>query len=337
MITKNSIVAVVTTLTTALSTMVCWAEEQKQADEREAYVETRNAQSTISPGITRPVPVAIAPSSKTTPTNSGTSKPTGRPHVEVADLPRDHIRLDLLPQRPINNPLYVQPERTTPIVLSARHPNRIICEGDPLLGIHHAKDLPFDVERYKQYAMVSFLPLIDKENGDRYYANTAHDLLFICGQDAYPMVVYPENIPPQTIRLAPGVSNKVRANIEKFQAMPFAEKMRRFVEYAYNGSFPEGFDIHEEENPKPIPVAAELTVTPVRNVDVEGEGYRIRVFDVRLSQPSIEKIELSEMMFAKTEISKRIAAISTQPPMLKRGETSRLTIVERIEEAEVKP
>jgi conjugal transfer pilus assembly protein TraK len=126
----------------------------------------------------------------------------------------------------------------------------------------------------------------------------------------------------------PGKAGTARKNIELYGELPFEKKIITIVKRVYMNDAPDSFT--KTVVGKKIDVFKDLEVTLRSIYAIEGEGLRVKELDVRISPASnLETISLKENDFLRTDVSLQPVAVSVESMTLKKGETSRVFVVER--------
>jgi conjugal transfer pilus assembly protein TraK len=144
------------------------------------------------------------------------------------------------------------------------------------------------------------------------------------------MIGIPARIPAQTVQLSPGKAGTARKNIELYGELPFEKKIITIVKRVYMNDTPDSFT--KSAVNRKMDIFKELEVTLRSIYSIEGEGLRVKEFEVRMSPASaLDSISFKESDFLRTEISLHPVAVSAESMTLKKGETSRVFVVERNE------
>lgn len=166
-----------------------------------------------------------------------------------------------------------------------------------------------------------------RSDGKLSYSNTPTELFIVCGGSTYSMIAYPGRLPSQTIKLSSGLDDKIRENISIYSGIPFEKRLMKALKDVFTDSIPESYSVvnrREVNNSwKSISVALR------REVDIEGEGIKVREFSVTLKPGQGKPFKLSEKMFLRKEFAINPVAVSIDKHVLRPGEVSRLFIVEQ--------
>ncbi|MDA8165439.1 MAG: type-F conjugative transfer system secretin TraK [Desulfobacteraceae bacterium] len=219
----------------------------------------------------------------------------------------------------------VLPEVVTAVELSNRDVNRISCPGR-LKDVTTSEEKGVQVKIVGGDAFVKFL--VRKTGEEKTYAATPTEFFAVCDDSVYQLIGFPKDIPSRTVRLGAGMKDAVKANLERFQSMAVEEKASRLVREAYRGDFPESYTVRRTE----IPVGGyrDLRITLREVVDVEGEGLRLKKYELEGAAPGLE---LTEKQFAGPAFGENIIFIALEDLRLAAaGDRTNLYVVETRQE-----
>ncbi len=221
----------------------------------------------------------------------------------------------------------VSPEITTQVRLSNSDINRVICPVD-IKDVVYSEEKGLAVNLSGKNAFVKFL--VVKKDGKEMYSMTPSELYFVCDGAVYTMIASPARIPAQTVQLTPGKAGTAKKNIELYGELPFEKKIITIVKRVYMNDVPDSFT--KTAVNRKMDIFKDLEVILRSIYAIEGEGLRVKELDVRISPASnLETISLKENDFLRTDISLHPVAVSVESMTLKKGETSRVFVVERNE------
>ena len=144
------------------------------------------------------------------------------------------------------------------------------------------------------------------------------------------MIASPARIPAQTVQLAPGKAGTAKKNIELYGELPFEKKIITIVKRVYMNDVPDSFTKTAVNRKMDIFKDIEVILRSI--YAIEGEGLRVKEFEVRIAPAStLGTISFKESDFLRTDVSLRPVAVSVESMTLKKGETSRVFVVERNE------
>jgi conjugal transfer pilus assembly protein TraK len=233
---------------------------------------------------------------------------------------------ELLPD-PMSLAQKVQPEITTQVRLSNSDINRVICPVD-IKDVIYSEEKGLTVNLAGENAFVKFS--VVRKDGKDMYSMTPSELYFVCDGAVYTMIAMPARIPAQTIQLAAGRAGTARKNIELYGELPFEKKIITIVKRVYTNDLPDSFT--KTVVGRKMDIFKDLEVTLRSTYAIEGEGLRVKEFEVRIPPAStLESISYKENDFLRTDISLHPVAVSAESMTLKKGETSRVFVVERNE------
>jgi conjugal transfer pilus assembly protein TraK len=221
----------------------------------------------------------------------------------------------------------VSPEVATQVRLSNSDINRVICPVDMKDAIY-SEEKGLTINLSGKNAFVKFL--VVKKDGKEMYSVTPSEIYFVCDGAVYTMVAIPARIPAQTVQLVPGKAGTAKKNIELYGELPFEKRIIAIVKRVYTNDVPDSFT--ETVVGRKMDIFKNLDVTLRSTYVIEGEGLRVKEFAVRISPAStLASISFKESDFLRTDVSLHPVAVSAESMTLKKGETSRVFVVERNE------
>lgn len=220
-------------------------------------------------------------------------------------------------------PTTVLPEATTSVRLSSSDMNRISCPSD----IREALTSTEKGLTIKITGKDAFVKFRVTKKGDKFaYSATPTELYVVCGDETFSMIVYPQRIPSQTIRLTSGIERKIKENLSLYSGLPFEKKLLKAIRDVYTENIPDSYSVSRKE--KRFSSYREILLTLKRTVDIEGEGLRIKEYEASLRGETLE-FKMNEKMLLRTELAENPVAISLERHILRTGETSRVFLVEQ--------
>jgi conjugal transfer pilus assembly protein TraK len=220
-------------------------------------------------------------------------------------------------------PTVVLPEATTSVRLSSSDMNRISCPAD----IREALTSTEKGLTIKITGKDAFVKFKVTKKGDKFaYSTTPTELYVVCGDETFSMVIFPQRVPSQTIRLTSGKDRKIKENLSLYAGLPFEKKALKAIKDVYTENIPDSYSVSRRE--KRFFSFREILLTLKRTVDIEGEGLRIKEYEASLRGESTE-FKMNEKMFLKTELAENPVAISLERHILRTGDTSRVFVVEQ--------
>ncbi len=275
-------------------------------------------------------PVAAPPLPLPARTETAVTQPTKAPQndaskgriltgfEEAPASPGEEGALPGLPQR-------ITPEGPSQVVLSSSDINRVICPVEIKDAIY-SKEKGLTVKLAGQNAFVKFLVM--KKDGKDLYATTPSELYVVCGESVYTMIAIPRRVPAQTIQLSRGKADSIKKNLALFAEVPFEKKIIAIIKKIYTDSVPDSFTVSKVD--KPYPLFQGLSLVLHRVVTIDGEGLAVKEYRARIADGwKDSSVILREKDFLTTDLAQRPVAVSIDTMNLKKGETSRIFIIER--------
>lgn len=223
----------------------------------------------------------------------------------------------------------ILPEITMKAIMSASDVNRVVCSSEMKDAVW-SKEKGIIVERRGRNAFVKFE--VAKEGSKLIYAKNPAEIYFPCGDNVYKVIVIPKRVPAQTLRLDTGISEKIRKNSELHRSQSFVKTLRSLIKSAYTEDLPDSYTIEILNDD--IKVFRDVKTVLHRTITVDGEGLILKEFHVS-PREIVERISFTEKDFARKEFTKNIRAMGADKLTVKKGEVSRLFIVESKESGNV--
>lgn len=223
----------------------------------------------------------------------------------------------------------VPPEVTTPIDLSNRDVNRIVCARAPISEVIASEEKGITITTNGSNAFVKYQIRVDQAG--QHYVRQATELYVVCGGEVYTLIAQPRNMSAQTIRLSDGTRSRIEANLAALGALPYEERVILLAQAAYRDAIPDSFRIATADGAvvrgkSGAPLYRELTITRNRSIHAEGIGLRLNEYRITAEAA----VDLEERDFLRIEFGADIAAVTVDPLRLEPGEHGRLLIVERV-------
>ncbi|GLI39615.1 type-F conjugative transfer system secretin TraK [Geobacter hydrogenophilus] len=232
---------------------------------------------------------------------------------------------DQVMEKPVESefPTVVLPEATTTIRLSSSDMNRISCPAE----IREALTSTEKGVTIKITGKDAFVKFKVTKKGDKLsYSTTPTELYVVCGEETFSMIVFPQRVPSQTIRLSSGRERKIKDNLSLYAGLPFEKKLLRAIREVYTENIPDSYSVVRKD--KRFFMFREITLTLKRTVDIEGEGLRIKEYEANLRGEPAE-FRMNEKMFLRTELAENPVAVALERHILRSGDTSRVFVVEQ--------
>lgn len=216
----------------------------------------------------------------------------------------------------------VLPEVQMKAMFSASDVNRVVC-GTDIKDVTFSKEKGVMVKYSGKNAFVKFA--VTKVGEKTLYAVNPVELFVICGESVYNIIAIPKRIPSQTVRLNTGKMEKIQKNNAIHAGQSFERKILELIKSSYTDELPESYSV----TPKAQEINAfrDATVLLKRDIVVEGEGLIIHEYYVSLKE-NVEQLVISERDFMKKEFAVRPVAISADKLTIRKGEVSRVFVVD---------
>jgi conjugal transfer pilus assembly protein TraK len=238
----------------------------------------------------------------------------------------------VLPGMMMEPPISVLPETTTTVKLSSSDTNRFICPVGEVKEVITSDEKGLMTKNTGKDVYVKF-KVIKHGDGSLSYSTTPTELYVVCGGNTYSMIVFPERMPAQTIKLSSGKTDIIRENQALYSGLPFEKRIMRAIKEIYTDTMPDSYFV-TKVNKTDLSWKG-LVITLKKEVDIEGEGMHIKEYQVSLKGGQNEPFKMSEKMFLKKDFSMNPVAVSVDKHTLRPGETSRVFIVEQRQEKQL--
>lgn len=233
------------------------------------------------------------------------------------------VRLAPSLQQHDETPLNILPEIPTEVRMSSTDVNRVVCQSE-IKDVLFSKEKGVNVKITGKDAYIKFTVL--KTSEGRAYSKTPTEMFVVCGDSTYSLIVLPQPMGAQTIRLSSGLEKRIKANQELYSGLPFERRVLKVIKDVYTENIPESYSV-KQENVK-TGKYKELDIIFRRSLDVEGEGLKVKEFELML-KPNQPEFKINEKMFLHKTFAENPIAISLEKQILKKGETVRMFIVEQ--------
>ncbi|MFN3263489.1 MAG: type-F conjugative transfer system secretin TraK [Aquificaceae bacterium] len=193
--------------------------------------------------------------------------------------------------------------------------NRVVCPVD-VGSVVFSREKEIEVKTSGRNVYVKFLPRV-MPDGKTEISDIQRELYVECGDKVFQLVLVPERIPAKVIVLKlPHVDKEKARQAER--ANPYEETLLSLIRQVYMEEVPEGYEVKFIN--KPYKKFTELDMVLYR--EYEGAKFRVREFILTANMD----IELWEGQFVPY-LDKPLA-IAIVRPILKKGESTRLIVVE---------
>lgn len=221
-------------------------------------------------------------------------------------------------------PTIVLPEVTTSIRLSASDLNRISCQGEIKEALT-STEKGVMIKIQGRDAFVKF-KVTKRSDGQVGYSTTPAEVYIVCDDNTYSMIAFPQRIPSQTIKLSGGIDKRIKENQSIYAGLPHEKRVLKALKDVYTDNFADSYLVSRVD--KQMGPYKNLRIVHRRTVDIEGEGMRVKEYEVTL-KPGIKEFKLSERLFIKADLAENPIAISIERPKLGIGDMARVFVLEQ--------
>lgn len=224
-------------------------------------------------------------------------------------------------------PLVVLPEVTREIKLSASDVNRFVCTSGEINDVPISSEEKGVIIHYSgRDAFVKF-KVMKRSDGKLGYSTTPTEIFIVCGGSTYSVIAHPSRIRSRTVRLGTGTEDRVEKNQALYAGLPFEKRVMRLIKEAYTDNLPDSYTIAERnfvDN-----TWRSISIVLKREVEVDGEGLRLKEYHISPRPGHKGTINLSEKMFLRKEFALNPLGVSIDKHKLEQSDIAKLFIVEQ--------
>lgn len=233
-----------------------------------------------------------------------------------------------LPAPSLAQSIMALPDQTSSIRLSNRDINHLVCQGGEIEDVKFSAEKAIAVEKAGADAWVKFLVKESDDAGQvtRSFVTTPSEFFVTCNGAIYPLYAEPSDIPAQTVMLAPGASQRARANGELLGPLVEEERAVSITLSMLQDRVPASFtEVAVSPRPLALSAAPAIRITERRRVAIEGTGLSASEYWIEASADS----EIDERLFLDTAMGARIFSVTLDRLSLRAGESARLILLRR--------
>lgn len=245
----------------------------------------------------------------------------------------------------------VPPEIPTHVLMSASGLNRITCPG-AIRDVTTEEESGLMVTYTETTAIVKF-PILQR-GSDRIYADKPTEIIAVCNDQIFSLIVTPKKITAPIIQLTRGTKNRVEENRKRFEGLAIEEKIVEIIKTVYKEAMPRSFKIKSIN--QTIALFRDIGLTHLRTISIDGEGFIVKEFTAQVVKG--EQISWDEKEFLCALVSDeekrqwmgikpcQLPSAATKPQTLlawpigitvdkhhlKRGEVARILVIEDLRE-----
>lgn len=217
---------------------------------------------------------------------------------------------------------YVPPEMLSKVHFSSSDANRIYCPSGAIEDVVFSKEKGIEVTIHGKNAFVKFL--VTRRGRKTVYSETPSEFYVICASRVYSILAIPKKIPAVSVHLEGSKKDVIVSNQRLFESLPLEKKVIKLIRYALNDDLPASFTVNQDS--RLFHDFKQLHLKLRRTIVVDGEGLRLKEFFISPKQ----EVTLTEEQFLIPQLTSQPRAVALSDPILSKGETGRLFIVEQI-------
>lgn len=217
----------------------------------------------------------------------------------------------------------VFPESPTPVEMSNRDINRVVCSGGEFEDYKYSGEKGILVEAAGSDAFVKFQ--IMETGANRQYVTARSEFFFKCNGRMFTLFATPRDVTSRTIHLGGPQTHSRHENVERFNPLSDEERAIAITHDVLKENTPASYSRVLLDEPYAQGMIPGADVRRRAHIHVEGSGFSAAEYLVRASR----SLNLNEMMFASRRFGSSIYAITLETPQLKAGEVGRVVLVYR--------
>lgn len=220
------------------------------------------------------------------------------------------------------------PGQTSTIRLSNRDVNHVVCLGGEIEDVKFSAEKSIVVEKSGSDAWIKFLAKEVDDAGQvtRRYVTTPSEFFIACNGAIYALYAEPSEIPAQTVTLAQGKAQRVRANEDLLGPLVEEERAVSITLAMLQDRIPASFSsIAPRRGALALAGLPGARITESRRVEIEGAGLSASEYRIESSTAAT----LDERAFLDRAFGTRVFAVSADRLALKPGEQARVIVVRR--------
>lgn len=219
----------------------------------------------------------------------------------------------------------VMSETETPVVLSNRDVNRIVCTNGPIEDVFYSAEKGLIVKTTGNNAMIKYRVRTDTNPPE--YVTTQTEIHLVCNGEFFTLLGQPKATSAVTVRLTGGVREQAKKNRELYAQKDWEQRIIHLTRAALTDQLPSTFEhTRLPADTAPIPLYEEVELQAKDEVRVKGTGLSLTRYMVRARQD----VALHEADFLHVALGERIVGVTLDPLSLKKGQTGTLLIVQHV-------
>ena len=221
--------------------------------------------------------------------------------------------------------VFVLPETLATVAVSNQFVNRVSCPG--VVGdVLNSTEKPMEVSSTDGgHIFVKFLVLKD-HTGTEHLQTAPADLHIVCDGKVYTLILKPQAMDSQTIRLGNPAADQFASTAKEYGALPLEEKIKKITLAVYHEATPPGFQRRRlSDDRRHAKLFRDVIVQGQWEVTAPGLGLKATEYTVHVTKP----MTVDARMFLRPEFG-AVVGVTVDPPVVSQEQRSaRLIIVER--------
>lgn len=220
--------------------------------------------------------------------------------------------------------VFVLPETLATVAVSNQFVNRVTCPG--VVGdVLNSTEKPMEVSTTDGgHIFVKFLVM--KDHTGEHLQTAPADLHVVCDGKVYTLILKPQAMDSQTIRLGNPAADQFASTAKEYGALPLEEKIKKITLAVYHEATPAGFQRRRlSDDRRHAKLFRDVIVQGQWEVTAPGLGLKATEYTVHVTKP----MTVDARMFLRPEFG-AVVGVTVDPPVVSQEQRSaRLIIVER--------
>lgn len=220
------------------------------------------------------------------------------------------------------------PDQMSNLRLSNRDVNHVACAGGEIEDVKFSAEKGLAVEKSGSDAWIKFLVRETDDAGavTRSYVTQPAEFFVSCNGAIYSLYAEPSDIPAQTVTLAPGASQRARANQDLLGPLVEEERAVSITLSLLQDRVPASFsEVAPASGVIRVAGLPGVSLSERRHVAIEGAGLSASEYLVESAADTI----LDERQFLDRALGARIFAVTADRLSIRPGEPARLIVIRR--------
>lgn len=220
------------------------------------------------------------------------------------------------------------PDQTSRIRLSNHDVNHIVCVGGEIDDVKFSAEKGLAVERGGSDAWIKFLVQETDDAGQktRIHVTAPSEFFVSCNGAIYPLYAEPSDVPAQTVKLAPGATQRARANEALLSPLVEEERAVGIALAILQDRVPASFsDVAPNKDRLTLRELAGVVLTERHRLEVDGAGLSASEYAVQADHA----MTVEERDFLDRALGTDIFSVTLDRLAISPTEPARLIVIRR--------